>query len=166
MTSWINAMTKEETTKLLAVFQVAYPNAFKNFNVNQADAMATLWASRFANVDYEIMQLITYKIIDTSEFMPSIATVRRVLQDTIEEYNNKLTKHLLYKSIERELPKFANPADKLSNKEYDLAIKILQLARDYEIKLDLVTIEYLEQAAPLLEHKEDKRCLQIKLNTK
>lgn len=163
----MRAMTKEESTKLLAVFQVAYPNAFKNFNTNQADAMSTLWASRFANVDYDIMQLIAYKIIDTSEFMPSIATVRRTLQDTIEEYNNKLTRHLLYKSIERELPKFANPADKLSNKDYDLAIKLLQLAGDYEIKLDLVTIEYLEQhAAPLLEHKEERKCLQIKLNTK
>lgn len=69
-------MTKEEATKILAVLTAAYPHAYKNISVDEADGIVTVWAIQFATIPADIVFMAVNKCISSCKFPPSISEVK------------------------------------------------------------------------------------------
>lgn len=69
-------MTKEEATKILAVLTAAYPHAYKNISVDEADGIVTVWAIQFAKIPADIVFMAVNKCISSCKFPPSISEVK------------------------------------------------------------------------------------------
>jgi hypothetical protein len=69
-------MTKEEATKILAVPTAAYPHAYKNISIDEADGIVTVWAIQFAKIPADIVFMAVNKCIGSCKFPPSISEVK------------------------------------------------------------------------------------------
>lgn len=76
-------MTKEETTKILAIIKVAYPNSFNRMTNKDLDTLIELWAVQFKNYDYKLVAMAVNTIIsiDISQFAPPIGRVKQVCRE-------------------------------------------------------------------------------------
>ena len=70
-------MTREETTKVLAILKAAYPNSYKNMSKEEAMGTVGVWHMQFANVHPEIVMMAVQKCISTCTFPPSISEVKK-----------------------------------------------------------------------------------------
>ena len=70
-------MTREETTKILAVLKAAYPNSYKNMSPKEAQGTVSVWHMQFADMPPEIVLMAVQKCISTSTFTPSISEVKK-----------------------------------------------------------------------------------------
>lgn len=74
-------MTKEEATKIMAVLTAAYPHAYKNISVDEADGIVTVWAIQFANIPADVVFMAVNKCISSCKFPPSISEVKDKVSD-------------------------------------------------------------------------------------
>lgn len=70
-------MTRDETTKILAVLKAAYPHSYKNMSQKEALGTVAVWHVQFADVPPEIVLMAVQKCISTSTFTPSISEVKK-----------------------------------------------------------------------------------------
>lgn len=70
-------MTRDETTKILAVLKAAYPNSYRNMTKQEALGTVAVWHVQFADVPADIVMMAVQKCISTSTFTPSISEVKK-----------------------------------------------------------------------------------------
>lgn len=70
-------MTREETTKILAILKAAYPHSYKNMTQKEALGTVAVWHMQFADMHPEIVMMAVQKCISTSTFTPSIYEVKK-----------------------------------------------------------------------------------------
>ena len=70
-------MTRDETTKILAVLKAAYPHSYKNMSQKEALGTVAVWHVQFADMPPEIVLMAVQKCISTSTFTPSISEVKK-----------------------------------------------------------------------------------------
>lgn len=70
-------MTRDETTKILAVLKAAYPHSYKNMSQKEALGTVAVWHVQFADMPPEIVMMAVQKCISTSTFTPSISEVKK-----------------------------------------------------------------------------------------
>lgn len=82
-------MTREETSKILTVLKVNYPQSFKGWTSEQGEAFLSLWSEAFKDDPVEIVTAAVKSIIysDTREFAPNIGQVK----DKIMQITNPIT---------------------------------------------------------------------------
>lgn len=73
-------MTKEETKKIMAILEVAYPNFYKGADLSAKGVALSLWADMFANDPAKIVGMAVKALIATCKFPPTIAEVREYIQ--------------------------------------------------------------------------------------
>ena len=73
-------MTREETTKILAVLKAAYPNSYKNMSQKEALGTVAVWHMQFADMPVDIVMMAIQKMISCSKFPPSISEVKQKIQ--------------------------------------------------------------------------------------
>lgn len=72
-------MTREETTKILAILKAAYPNSYKNMSQQEALGTVAVWHMQFADMPPDIVLMAVQKCISTSPFPPSVSEVKKKL---------------------------------------------------------------------------------------
>lgn len=70
-------MTRDETTKILAVLKAAYPHSYKNMSQKEALGTVAVWHMQFVDMPPEIVLMAVQKCISTSTFTPSISEVKK-----------------------------------------------------------------------------------------
>jgi len=70
-------MTREETTKILAILKAAYPHSYKNMTQKEAMGTVAVWHMQFADMPPDIVMMAVQKCISTSTFTPSISEVKK-----------------------------------------------------------------------------------------
>lgn len=82
-------MTREETSKILTVLKVNYPQSFRGWTSEQGEAYLSLWCEAFKDDKAEIVAMAVKSIIygDTREFAPNIGQVK----DKIMQITNPIT---------------------------------------------------------------------------
>lgn len=73
-------MTIDETKRVLTAIQTAYPYFHKSAAKSEIELTIDLWASTFMNVRYEIVMLAVKKLIATNTFAPTIAEVKKKIE--------------------------------------------------------------------------------------
>lgn len=84
-------MTREETTKILAVLKAAYPNSYKNMSPKEAQGTVSVWHMQFADMPPEIVLMAVQKCISTSTFTPSISEVKKKISSICWEAYDIMT---------------------------------------------------------------------------
>lgn len=69
-------MTKDETTKILAIVTAAYPTYFKDTTVEAAKGIVAVWAVQFMNVPADIVFMAINKHINKSKYPPAISEIK------------------------------------------------------------------------------------------
>jgi hypothetical protein len=69
-----------ETTKIMAVIEVAYPRYYVNTSLEEKKRAAALWASMLADYSYEIVNGAVKALIATNKYPPTIADVTEKIQ--------------------------------------------------------------------------------------
>lgn len=86
-------MTKEETTKILVILEMAYPNHYKNLTQEEKSAVITLWAVQFRSVPQKLITKAVYSLISTNKFPPTISDVWDKIKEYKREAINLLESH-------------------------------------------------------------------------
>lgn len=69
-------MTRDETTKVLALLKAAYPNSYKGMTKEEAMGTISIWAMQFEGVPVDIMLMAINRLISTKPFPPAISEVK------------------------------------------------------------------------------------------
>ena len=82
-------MTREETSKILTVLRINYPQSFRGWASEQGEAFLNLWSEAFKDDPAEIVTAAVKAIIygSTREFAPNIGQVK----DKIMQITNPVT---------------------------------------------------------------------------
>ena len=70
-------MTREETTKILAILKAAYPNSYRNMSQQEALGTVAVWHMQFADMPPDIVMMAVQKCISSSTFPPSVSEVKK-----------------------------------------------------------------------------------------
>ena len=75
-------MTKEETSKILAVINAYYPYFFKDMNAEGKRAIIELWARQFADYDYSMVNasLDAYIAVDEQNRAPNVGVLKALIR--------------------------------------------------------------------------------------
>lgn len=75
-------MTKEETSKILAVINAYYPYFFKDMNAEGKRAIIELWARQFADVEYSMVNaaLDAYIAVDEQNRAPNVGVLKALIR--------------------------------------------------------------------------------------
>ena len=84
-------MTREETTKILAILKAAYPNSYKNMSQKEALGTVAVWHMQFADMPADIVMMAVQKCISTSTFTPSISEVKKKISSICWEAYDLMT---------------------------------------------------------------------------
>ena len=84
-------MTREETTKILAVLKAAYPHSYKNMTKQEALGTVAVWHMQFADMHPDIVMMAVQKCISTSTFTPSISEVKKKISSICWEAYDMMT---------------------------------------------------------------------------
>lgn len=73
-------MNEIETTKVLGVIRVAYPNSYSKLSEGDTKITIDLWQRQFNSYDYQLVMAAVNTIIanDVTQFAPTIARVKEV----------------------------------------------------------------------------------------
>lgn len=82
-------MTRKETTEILAVIQTAYSRFYQGTPSSELSKVADLWSEMFKDDQAEVVVLAVKSLIQTLEFPPTIADVRREINKLIETATDK-----------------------------------------------------------------------------
>ena len=71
-------MNREETSKVLTILKINYPQSFRSYTNEETYALLDLWTEAFKNDDAAIVNRAIKSIVysDTREFAPNIAQVK------------------------------------------------------------------------------------------
>jgi hypothetical protein len=101
------SMNRQETIKLLAMFQANYPYAYKHFDELMLQAAVQLWQQSLQDLDASLVYNIASKIMMTStdDFPPKIAVLR---QECIKASNPEIfiTPEEAWETVLRAIKKF------------------------------------------------------------
>ena len=86
-------MTREETTKILAILKAAYPNSYKNMSQKEAMGTVAVWHMQFADMPPDIVMMAVQKCISTSTFTPSISEVKKKISSICWEAQELMTEN-------------------------------------------------------------------------
>lgn len=75
-------MDRIETLKIFSVIKANYSNFFKSMSKIDAEAMVTLWADMFSDVDYSLVgaAVKTYIATDTTGFPPNVGQINEQIR--------------------------------------------------------------------------------------
>ena len=91
-------MKKNEILKIILILKASYPYAFKDMSEQDVESMVALYQEMFKENSYEDVSIAIKNIIRTSEYMPTIATIKNKLYEIkhpIQENNSELWDKLL-----------------------------------------------------------------------
>lgn len=91
-------MSRKEITKIIFILKTAYPYAFKDMNEQEVQSMVNLYEEMFKDNTYTDVSNAIKNIINTNEYMPTIATIKSKIYDlkhSKEENNSQLWEKLL-----------------------------------------------------------------------
>lgn len=103
-------MTREETTKILSIIKLAYPNFYKNITKQEAENTVNLYQEMFKNDEANLVIIAVKELINTFQYPPSIADIKNKMyqltnvEKTPSELWDKLQSAIsdsLYHSTER-----------------------------------------------------------------
>lgn len=79
-------MTKQETAKVLAVLQAAYPSFYRGMSSQEVDSVIAVWASMFEQEPYAVVCAAVKTLIasDTKGYPPHIGAVKGAIQRITE----------------------------------------------------------------------------------
>jgi len=83
-------------TKLIRVFQAAYPYYFKDMSKEQSLAFVKLYYSKLKKYDYQVAAKAIDNIITNNNYMPTLAEIIKECDKEYKNYN-KLRIEKLYK---------------------------------------------------------------------
>lgn len=109
-------MTREETTKILAILKAAYPNSYKNMSQKEALGTVAVWHMQFADLPPDIVMMAVQKCISTSTFTPSISEVKKKISSICWEAYDLMTDTAL---PEQTVQKAKRVYEKTRNYKYD-----------------------------------------------
>ena len=69
-------MNRKDITKIIMMLKISYPYAFKEMNEQEVESMVNLYQEMFKEYTYEEVSKAITNIINTSEYMPTIATIK------------------------------------------------------------------------------------------
>ena len=110
-------MTRDETTKVLALLKAAYPNSYKGMTKEEAMGTISIWTMQFESVPVDIMLMAINRLISNKPFPPAISEVKlelhRLHWDAFGEFHqdcNCLTpeQEARYRRIYNETEKYKN----------------------------------------------------------
>ena len=96
-------MNREETSKVLTILKINYPQSFRSYTNEETYALLDLWTEAFKNDDAAIVNRAIKSIVysDTREFAPNIAQVKAKIYDLThkEDLNEIEAWNMAYKAI-------------------------------------------------------------------
>lgn len=102
-------MTREETTKVLSIIKLAYPNFYKNITKQEAENTVNLYQEMFKEDEANLVMVAVKELINTFQYPPTIADIKNKMykltniEKTPTELWNKLQSAIsnsLYHSVE------------------------------------------------------------------
>lgn len=112
-------MTREETTKILAVLKAAYPNSYKNMSQKEALGTVAVWHMQFADMPPDIVMMAVQKCISTSTFTPSISEVKKKIGALCWEAYDLMTDNTIQGLPEQTVQKAKWIYEKTRDYKYD-----------------------------------------------
>lgn len=91
-------MKKNEILKIILILKTSYPYAFKDMSKDEVESMVNLYEELFKENTYEEVSRAIKNIINTSEYMPAIATIKSKIYEMKhlkDESNMELWEKLL-----------------------------------------------------------------------
>lgn len=82
-------MNRKEVLKMLNILQVSYPNFYKGFGKKELEDAVILYGEMFKDDDSKLVFYALKDVINTSEFPPTIATIKnKMFELTHKEQNS------------------------------------------------------------------------------
>lgn len=81
-------MNKNEVLKMLNILQVTYPNFYKGFSKQELQEAVNLYQEMFKDDDSKLVFIALKEVINTSEYPPTIATIKNKMFNMIHKENN------------------------------------------------------------------------------
>ena len=141
-------MNREETSKVLTILKINYPQSFRSYTNEETYALLDLWAEAFKNDDAAIVNRAIKSIVysDTREFAPNIAQVKAKIYDLThkEDLNDIEAWNMAYKAIRHN--------GEQAKKEFNKLPKVVQKAvGDYGQLIswalaDVSQLSYIQQS--------------------
>ena len=95
-------MTREETSQMLTLLKVAYPNFYGKMSAKDAYATLNLWAEMFADDDVNIVKFALHRLIEThSGFPPNIAEVKSHIRLLVQASTGEPTDEELWRMLRK-----------------------------------------------------------------
>lgn len=69
-------MNRKEILKMLNILQVSYPNFYKGFSKQELEEAVDLYEEMFKDDDSKLVLIALKEVINTSEYPPTIATIK------------------------------------------------------------------------------------------
>ena len=91
-------MNRKEISKIILILKTSYPYAFKDMGEEEITNMVELYQEMFKENTYEEVSSAIKCIVNTSEYMPTIATIKNKIYDIkhpLQESNTELWESLL-----------------------------------------------------------------------
>lgn len=91
-------MNKQEISKIILLLKTSYPYAFKDMSSEDVESMVNLYQEMFKENTYKEVGQAIKNIINTSEYMPTIATIKNKIYELNhpqQESNTELWESLL-----------------------------------------------------------------------
>ena len=78
-------MNRKEISKIILILKTSYPYAFKDMGEEEITNMVELYQEMFKENTYEEVSSAIKCIVNTSEYMPTIATIKNKIYDIKRE---------------------------------------------------------------------------------
>lgn len=93
-------MTREETSQMLTLLKVAYPNFYGKMSAKDGMATLNLWAEMFADDDVNIVKFALHRLIEThTGFPPDIAEVKSHIRMLVQASTGEPTDEELWRIL-------------------------------------------------------------------
>lgn len=69
-------MTREETTKILSIIKLAYPNFYKSITKQEAENTINLYQEMFKEDEANLVMIAVKELINTFQYPPTIADIK------------------------------------------------------------------------------------------
>ena len=95
-------MTREETSQMLTLLKVAYPNFYGKMTAKDAYATLNLWSEMFADDDVNIVKFALHRLIEThTGFPPDIAEVKSHIRMLVQASTGEPTDEELWRMLRK-----------------------------------------------------------------
>jgi hypothetical protein len=95
-------MTREETSQMLSLLKVAYPNFYGKMSAKDGMATLNLWAEMFADDDVNIVKFALHRLIEThTGFPPDIAEVKSHIRLLVQASTGEPTDEELWRILRK-----------------------------------------------------------------